>query len=389
MSLELDAGFAEPPLGYTPPPSDSSADRLARLRLIRSWRVGPVTYQRLMAEHGNAAAALKALPQVAEAAGITEYSPCSESTAMAEMKAAKRMGTAMLCLGDPAYPAALTEIPDPPPVLWALGNPALLSRPMIAMVGTRNASSLGARMTRRLATDLGEAGFVIVSGLARGVDALAHAAALATGTVAVHAGGLDVIYPAENTELADQIGRQGVRLSEQPFGMPPQARHFPKRNRLVSGLARAVVVVEAAAGSGSLITARTALDQGREVLAVPGHPMDTRASGCNMLIRDGATLIRGAEDVLEQLGPIAGQSELHLVRRTDKHVDTAQPAAPTPSPGDLRTRILAQLGPAPSAEDQLIRDLGLPPQVIARVLAELELTGEVERRPGGLLSLAG
>jgi DNA processing protein len=201
-----------------------------------------------------------------------------------------------------AYPEALARIPDAPPILWALGDTSCMARPMVAIVGTRNASALGARMARRLTRELGEAGFVVVSGLARGIDALAHEAALETGTIAVHAGGLDVLYPAENAGLADQIGKTGLRLSEMPFGLQPQGRHFPRRNRIVSGLAEAVIVVEAAARSGSLITARCALDQGREVMAVPGHPLDSRASGGNILLRDGATLVRGADDVIEALG---------------------------------------------------------------------------------------
>jgi DNA processing protein len=389
MHMELDPGFAEPPVGFTPAPSQDSRDRLARLQLIRSRRVGPVTFQRLLADHGSAIAALTALPEIASAAGVKDYAACPEGVALAEMKAAKRAGASMLCLGDDAYPARLASVSDAPPILWALGDTTLLERPIIAMVGTRNASSLGARMARRLAADLGAAGYVVASGLARGIDALAHAATLETGTIAVHAGGLDVIYPAENTKLAQDMVKTGLRLSEQPFGLDPQARHFPRRNRIVSGLAQAVIVVEAATRSGSLITARLALDQGREVLAVPGHPMDTRAAGCNLLIRDGATLVRNAEDVLEQIGAPDPQAALPLV-------PPARPPAPEPvlSPPEptghdsLTNRILAQLGPSPTAEDQLIRDLGLPAPDISRALAQMELAGNIERRPGGLLTRA-
>jgi DNA processing protein len=260
---------------------------------------------------------------------------------------------------------------------------------MLAVVGTRNASSLGARMARKLAGELSEAGFVIVSGLARGIDALAHHAALDGGTIAVQAGGLDIHYPAENAGLARDIAKRGLCLSEQPFGLDPQARHFPQRNRIVSGLSRALIVVEAAARSGSLLTAKNALDQGREVMAVPGHPMDTRASGCNALIRDGATLVRSAEDVIEALGPAE-------MAQTDPQASLPLQGAPQPDPtperpwrdrAALNSRILAQLGPAPVAEDQLLRDLGLSAGEAAPSLARMELDGQVTRQPGGLISI--
>ena len=278
------------------------AEALAMLRLIRSRRVGPVTWHKLVADHGSATAALQALPGIASAAGVESYTVCPVEVARAEIAQARVAGARMLCFGDADYPAALMDLPDAPPVLWVQGDMALLNRPAIAMVGARNASSLGLRMARRLAETLAEAGFVVVSGLARGIDAEAHEASLVSGTVAVQAGGVDVVYPVENAELAGKIALQGCRISEQPMGMEPQARHFPLRNRIISGLSRAVIVVEAAARSGSLITARNALDQGRDVFAVPGHPFDARASGCNMLIRDGAVLIRSAADVIEALG---------------------------------------------------------------------------------------
>jgi DNA processing protein len=270
-------------------------------------------------------------------------------------------------------------------------------------------------MTRALAEGLGQAGFVVVSGLARGVDTAAHRAALPTGTVAVMAGGVDHIYPAENAALAAEIAANGLRLSEQPIGFEPQARHFPARNRIVSGLAHAVVVVEAAERSGSLITARTAADQGREVMAVPGHPMDPRASGCNLLIRDGATLVRSAEDVIEALAPAldgamtapATSTRPEPVTRPperdrlDRPQSAHTPDRPRPGrrvPGtndpqrsglgpDLRSRILDRLGPSPLAEDQLIRDLGERAAVVAPVMTDLELEGRILRQPGGLLAL--
>jgi DNA processing protein len=346
-----------------------------------------VTFHRLLAEHGSARAALAALPAIAQAAGVENYAPCPAEVIRHEIAEARRAGARMLCFGEPDYPAGLMDQPDAPPVLWIQGDAALLNRPMVALVGARNASSLGLRMARRLAETLGAAGYVIVSGLARGIDAEAHAAALPTGTVAVMAGGVDRTYPDENAALAAQIAAQGCRLSEQPMGTEPQARHFPLRNRIVSGLARAVVVVEAASRSGSLITARAALDQGREVLAVPGHPFDARAAGCNMLIRDGATLVRGADDVIEALAA-AG-----LVPPRPVAAWTALPGPlpeqrPLEEISALHGRILARLGPSPLAEDQLIRDLALPAARVLPELLSLELDGRIQRQAGGLISRA-
>ena len=369
------------------------AEALAMLRLIRSRRVGPVTWHKLVADHGSATAALAALPGIASAAGVDSYSVCPVEVARHEIAQARVAGARMLCFGDADYPVALMDLPDAPPVLWVQGDMALLNRPAIAMVGARNASSLGLRMARRLAETLAEAGFVVVSGLARGIDAEAHEAALATGTIAVQAGGVDVIYPTENAALAGKIAVQGCRISEQPMGMDPQARHFPLRNRIISGLSQAVIVVEAAARSGSLITARNALDQGRDVFAVPGHPFDARASGCNMLIRDGATLIRSAADVIEALGgdrpALAGGGRvvvaLEPVTRAvlPGPVPTRRPLAEIAA---LHSKILDRLGPSPLAEDQLIRDLAMPAAFVAPELLSLELEGRIQRQAGGLLS---
>jgi DNA processing protein len=377
-------------------------DPVDRLRLIRSRRVGAVTYHRLVAEHGSVRAALAALPDVARAAGVEDYAPCPVEVARHEMAQARLAGAVMLIPGGPGYPAGLEEMPDAPPILWARGDVAWLSRPMVAMVGARNASSLGVRMARRLSAALGEAGHVVVSGLARGIDTEAHLAALGTGTVAVMAGGVDVIYPEENAALAARIAEAGCVVSEQPMGMAPQARHFPLRNRIIAGMARAVVVVEAAARSGSLITARDALDLGREVLAVPGHPFDARAAGCNMLIRDGAVLVRGAEDVLEAIGGASeGHDRAEGATIEGQVVEKAPPDAGMPSaglPGPVSARrplievaalhgmILDRLGPSAVAEDQLIRDLDLPTETVARELVALEMEGRVLRQAGGLLS---
>ena len=362
--------------GYAAPLDDDPADWL---RLIRSRRIGPATFHRVMAEHGTAAEALRALPEIAKAAGVENYEICPMGVVVAEMKAARAAGAVMLRWGDGVYPVPLQEISDAPPVLWAQGDLGLLARPMVALVGARSASSLGLRMARRLGETLGAAGLVVVSGLARGVDAEAHQASLATGTVAVQAGGVDHIYPAENSGLAAEILARGCRISEQPMGLEPQVRHFPMRNRIISGLARAVVVVEAAAKSGSLITAEAALEQGREVFAVPGHPFDARAAGCNRLIRDGATLVRSAHDILEAL-------QIAMPGHRATPVDAPEPVRPLRDVTALHNMILARLGPSPVAEDQLIRDLDQPAARVLPELVTLELEGLILRQAGGLLS---
>ena len=373
---------------HPPLPPTTEDDRVLWLRLLRSRRVGIATFFRLMAEHGSAAAALEALPNVAKAASVTAYQVCPEAVALEEMAAGAHARATMVCIGEAAYPKALLDLPDPPPIIWVRGNIAALNRPSIGMVGARNASSLGGRTARALAGELSEQGKVIVSGLARGIDTYAHKASLAGGTIGVLAGGVDVIYPAENVHLAHDILENGALISEQPMGLRPQARHFPRRNRLISGLSEGLVVIEAASKSGSLITARNALDQGREVLAVPGHPFDARASGCNMLIRDGATLVRSGSDVLEALAPLSPQAEAPREPELSFH-------APPPPPPERRTlretaglhqQILDRLGPSPLPEDQLIRDLARPAQAVAPALVELELDGKIHRAPGGMLS---
>ncbi|MFY0692417.1 MAG: DNA-processing protein DprA [Paracoccaceae bacterium] len=369
----------------TPPPlapPKAQAEMVSWLRLIRSHRVGISTFFRLMRDHGTATRALAALPAIANAAGVSHYTPCSEQQAAHELALGQRAGAKLIYYGAQDYPAALYDIADPPPLIWTLGNPQLLTRPAIALVGARNASSLGRRMAHRLAGGLAEAGFAVVSGLARGVDAAAHAAALDHGTIAVQAGGVDVIYPAENTQLHQDIAQHGLRISEQPMGLQPIARNFPKRNRIISGLAQAVVVVEAAAKSGSLITARNALDQGREVLVVPGHPFDGRSGGCNMLIRDGATLVRSVDDILEALRPAEPVRD-----PPERPSASAGPASQ--QQGDLsHEQILNLLGPTPIAEDQLIRDLQRPAHLVAPQILALEMEGRITRQPGGLLSRA-
>ena len=379
-------------------------DPVLWLKLIRSRRVGSVTFHRLCVDHGGVEAALKALPEIARAAGVEGYETCPLQIVRAELKAGREARARLLLHGRPGYPGTLMDLADAPPVLWARGNETLLLRDMVALVGARNASSLGLRMARRLAEGIVEAGPVVVSGLARGIDAAAHQAALSGGTVAVMAGGVDVIYPEENTALAALIAEQGCLVSEQPMGTQPQTRHFPQRNRIISGLARAVVVVEAASRSGSLITAREALDQGREVMAVPGHPFDARAAGCNQLIREGAILVRGPHDVLEVLGlqHVLAAGRPQNPQNPQNPQDPPDPETPQPvdpvlpgrNPGPraladvatLHNLILSRLGPSPTAEDQLIRDLSMPPAAMAQALVTLELEGHIQRQAGGLLS---
>ncbi len=372
----------------TPPAPTTEEDRFSWLRLLRSRKVGPATFRRLLRDHGSAQDALAALPEMARAAGIEDYETCPPQVVEAELRAAKAANARLLCLGDADFPMALSDLQDAPPILWAVGRVELLRQPAIAIVGARNCSSLGARMARALAADLGTEGYVVVSGLARGIDTCAHLAAFSTGTIAVMAGGVDVVYPAENAGLAAEISTSGLRLSEHPSGIVPQARHFPRRNRIISGLAQAVVVVEAAAKSGSLITARDALDQGREVLAVPGHPFDARAAGCNHLIRDGAPLVRSAQDVVQALPLLRSDRQPPPVLQPEPRRPEPNPTV-SQCPTVLQKLILDRLGPSPVAEDQLIRDISASAGEVGPVLVDLELAGKIQRQPGGLLSLAG
>ena len=368
---------------HPPLPTTTEDDSLIRLRLLRSRKVGPATYRRLIAEHGTATAALNALPDMARAAGIDDYYACPENVAISELRAGSRVNARLVFQGDPVYPNALNDIPDAPIALWMVGDAAHLTRPMVALIGARTSSSLGTRMARKLASELGEAGYTVVSGLARGIDTAAHTGALTTGTIAVLAGGVDILYPPKNAELARDIGTQGLRLSDQPIGLQPRSHHFIARNRIISGLACATVVVEAAAKSGSLSCAQGALDQGRDVFAVPGHPFDARVAGCNMLIRDGATLVRGAQDIIDQLGDLHNTSvapELPLESSTPSKSQDVKETA------DLHTSILDQLAHAPVVEDQLIRSLGVAATAIAPILMDLELDGQIIRQAGGIIA---
>ncbi len=370
-------------------PPHTVEDRADWLRLLRSRRVGISTFYRLMREHGSAREALLALPEIAKEAGVPDYQTCPPAVIDKELRVGRKLGAKLVCIGEADYPALLSLIDDAPPAIWIKGDFSLLERPALAIVGARNASSIGLRFARSLTKELGDEGFVIASGLARGIDTAAHQASLETGTIAVLAGGLDQIYPAENAALYHDIMDKGLILSEQPFGMKPFARHFPMRNRIVSGLSRATIVVEAAARSGSLLTAGNALDQGREVMAVPGHPFDGRTAGCNILLRDGATLVRGGRDVIDTL---AAASPLARTRQEtpEDAIIVPEPPTETRSLQDhaaLHTEILARLAGAPVPEDDLIRDLGIAPDRIGSEILTLELEGKISRKPGGMLAL--
>jgi DNA processing protein len=310
---------------------------------------------------------------------------CSQEAAAAELKAARGRGIAFVALGEPEYPPRLQMIDDPPPLLAARGQHSILTRPLVAVVGSRNASAAGVKFAERLARELGEAGFGIVSGLARGIDAAAHRASLNSGTIAVLAGGHDRIYPAEHTDLLETIMAHGAAVSEMPLTWEPRARDFPRRNRLISGLSLGVVIVEAARRSGSLITARLAGEQGREVFAVPGSPLDPRAEGTNGLLKQGATLVTEAADVIAVLEPILGRG-LEPPPAQEPAQDTPGPIETEPGE-DERSRIIALMGPTPAAIDDLVRLSQTSPAIVRTVLLELEIAGRLERHGGGLVSL--
>lgn len=358
----------------------TAQERIARLRLIRSENVGPVTYRGLVQRFGSAQAALDALPELAHKGGrIKPLRIAAIADAEREIENLGKIGGVMLMLGEAGYPRLLSAIEDAPPVLSVLGDPKRLTDRAIAIVGARNASGIGRKFGREIVAELGRLGFLIVSGLARGMDAAAHEGSLATGTVAVMAGGIDIVYPPDNKALYGEIREKGVIVSEQPLGMRPIARHFPIRNRIVSGLSLGVVVVEASLRSGSLITARLAGEQGREVMAVPGSPLDPRARGSNKLLREGAALIEEAADVVAALGPVPG--------RLAEPGENSRPLQPPPKLleselENARREVLALLGPVPLQVDEIIRQCHLSPPVTALILLELELSGRIERYPG-------
>jgi DNA processing protein len=355
-------------------------DLLDRLRLIRSANIGPVTYFQLLARFGNAAEALAAIPQLAARSGGKAPRIADLKEVAAEIDAVQRLGARYLFLGQGLYPPLLAEIDSAPPALIVRGDLSLLERPAIALVGARNASAAACRFARDLARGLAEEGVLVVSGLARGIDSAAHQGALGGGTAGVIASGIDITYPPENKELQEQVATQGLLIAEQPPGREPLARHFPYRNRIIAGMALGTVVVEAAPKSGSLITARLAGEAGREVMAVPGSPLDPRAQGCNSLIRDGATLIQSVADVLETIRSIAS------MMGSPKVAFRAEPVSADASDDD-RGVVLNLLSHAPVQVDEIIRQSGLLPATVQTVLLELELGGKLERHAGGRVSL--
>lgn len=359
------------------------ATRLDWLRLSRCQNVGPRTFRALINHFGGARAALEALPALARRGGGRGINVATREAAEREMAAARRLGVSFVALGEPDYPPRLREVDDAPPLLAVRGRGDALTRPMVAIVGARNASAAGLKMAAMLARDLGGAGFVVVSGLARGVDAGAHAATLDTGTVAVLAGGHDRPYPPENLDLLGRLLAAGAAVSEMPMGWEPRGRDFPRRNRLISGMAAGVVVVEAAERSGSLITARFAGEQGREVFAVPGSPVDPRAAGSNRLLKQGATLVTEAADVIEVLRPILGLTPQVI---PFGETDAAPIAAATGPDDDLRSRVATLLGPAPVSIDDLVRLANASAAAVRVVLLELELAGRLARQGNGLVA---
>ncbi|WP_292064909.1 DNA-processing protein DprA [Brevundimonas sp. UBA7664] len=352
------------------------AERFARLRLARTDQIGPVTFRQLLERFGSAERALEALPDLIRRGGGQGHSAPPVERVETELEAGEREGARLIVLDDADYPEMLAAIDPPPPLLWTLGDAALMARPCIAVVGARIASAGGQRIARGLSQQLGEAGHVVVSGLARGIDGAAHTGALPTGTVAVLGGGVDDIYPPDNADLYAQIVERGCVVSESPMGARAQAKDFPRRNRIISGLSRGVIVVEAELRSGSLITARLAGEQGRDVFAIPGSPLDPRSRGPNELLRQGAILCEGLEDVERAF------STLRTLREPPP--DNPFAGAPDEIEAALIERVAALLSPTPTPRDELARALGLPIGTVAAALLELDLAGRAELLPGGL-----
>lgn len=373
-----------------------AAEQLACLRLIRSENVGPVAFRELINHYGGAAAALAALPDLSRRGGRKRpIRICPRDAAEAELEAARCCGAVPVFTIEPNYPAALAALEAPPPMLYIKGRVELLNRPAVAIVGSRESSAAGAKLARHFAQGLGAAGYVVVSGLARGIDGAAHETALATGTVAVLAGGLDIVYPPEHRSLQSRIGTEGCLVSEQPPGFSPRGQDFPRRNRIISGVSLGVIIVEAAARSGTLVTARYAAEQGRDVFAVPGHPLDPRAEGTNKLIKEGATLVTDANDVLAALAPLCGGGNglAEPYRAPPEPPTTIQPHTPADHPPsdaegeEARTRVQGVLGPAPADIDAVIAATGLAPRLVRIALMELELAGSLIRPGPGLVAL--
>ncbi|MEM1299708.1 MAG: DNA-processing protein DprA [Pseudomonadota bacterium] len=379
----------------------SAREHLARVRLARSQNVGPRTFHHMLRRFGTAERAVEALPELAARGGKRDYTVCPRDQAEEELETGDRLGCQLLLAGEPEFPDLLGQVEPVPPLIWCRGRTDLLRESAVALVGARNASALGLRTARRLARELGVNGHVVVSGMARGVDAAAHDAAMATGTIAVLAGGLDMPYPAENEQLHQRLADEGALISEVPFGVEPTSRHFPRRNRLISGLSRGVVLIEAAARSGSLITARFALEQGREVMACPGAAEDPRAAGCNAMIRDGAALVRHAGDVDEALaaprtiGLAEGGREFEFdadMFGEDTMRDDYDALADFDEEGGMGDEALADqivglLGPQPVEIDDIARECGVSASELSLAILELDLAGRISIQPGGMIAL--
>ena len=357
------------------------AERLARLRLIRTPHVGPISWHQLMARFGSGEAALDALPDLVLRGGAGRARIAPLDVAEREVERVAALGARHIFSDEDDYSPMLREVEGAPPVVVVRGDTAMLRRPCVAIVGARNASAIACRFARQLAADLAAREVTVVSGLARGVDTAAHIGALGGATVGVIASGIDIAFPPENAALQEKIASDQLLIAEQPPGTEPLARHFPSRNRIIAGLAHGTVVIEAAPKSGSLITARRAGDYGREVMAVPGSPLDPRAQGCNLLIREGATLIQTVDDVLEAVGPIDTRMVREPVRRY------AAAAAPFEAGEGERRGVAELLGPTPVAIDELVRQSGQAAATVQLVLLELELAGRIERHAGARVSL--
>lgn len=368
--------------------SISQDEAFARIRLLRSPNVGPVTFRQLLSRFGNAVAALDALPELAARGGKRQQAAPADMV-RAEIAAVRAARARYLFHDDPAYPALLTEAPYAPPIMTYRGDPGLFARPAVAIVGARNASAAAQKLARQFGEALAAQGRLVVSGLARGIDGAAHEGALAGGSTAgVIAGGIDVVYPPEHADLQERVATNGLLIAEQPPGTQPQARHFPGRNRIIAGLCAGTVVVEAAPRSGSLITARLAGEAGREVMAIPGNPLDGRARGCNQLIREGAILVQTPDDVAELIDGFTG-----LPRSSFREAAASwwpeQDIAPDGVSADAPADIESLLSAAPVPVDDIVRASGATPASVQLALLELELAGRLTRHAGGRVSLTG
>ncbi|NTG85979.1 DNA-protecting protein DprA [Agrobacterium rhizogenes] len=363
--------------------------KIAWLRLIRSDNVGPSTFRDLIQHYGSAEAALAALPDLSQRGGATRVIRiASEQDALRELEAVHRFGARFVGIGEPGYPQALKEIDGAPPLLTVKGNLSTAVRPAIGIVGSRNASISGAKFAAMIARACGEAGYAVISGLARGIDTAAHRASLQTGTIAAMAGGLDQPYPPENVGLLNEIwDGNGLVVSEMPFGWEPRARDFPRRNRLIAGISLGLVVVEAATRSGSLITARLAGEFGRLVFAVPGSPLDPRCEGTNGLLKDGAIIVTRPEDIVDALRPLA-EPDLFRPQLAEAPVEKNDKALSPPPDDTDRDQIVDALGPTPVEIDDIIRHTGLSVSSVHSVLLELDMAGRLHRHPGGLVSIS-